>query len=532
MSQSWDILKDPTRGGALMSYLNKYFEFVPEQERTSAAIAYMASLDAVGEAYPAIAEAIVQELRDQRKYLKLIASENYSSLPVQLAMGNWMTDKYSEGYVAHRFYAGCDNVDTVEAAAVNWAKKIFGAEHAYVQPHSGVDANLVAFWAILCQRVQSKEVERLGKKTIDELTAEEYEKVRQLLVNQKVMGMALGSGGHLTHGYRHNISSKMMRSVSYEVDAVTGLIDYAALQAQVKQEKPLILIAGYSAYPRLIDFAKMREIADSVGAVLMVDMAHFAGLVVGKVMQGNYNPIPFAHMVTSTTHKTLRGPRGGMVLCCSEFKEMVDKGCPLVLGGPLPHVMAAKAIAFKEASTPEFSSYAHQIVVNAKALAASLMEKGVKVLTGGTDNHLLLIDAASSFQMNGRQAELLLREAHLTVNRNSIPRDPNGAWYTSGIRMGTPAMTTLGMGVEEMKEIGSIVYDLLSEAKPVMDEKTGAASKAKLDVAKSIMERSRARVSDLLQGFPLYPELLIDEDGSCERALKLEAGVKRAIKRK
>jgi len=492
-----------------MSYLKKYFLKVAENARTSAAIACMASLDAVGEVYPLIAESIVQELKDQRKYLKLIASENYSSLPVQLAMGNWLTDKYSEGYAGHRFYAGCENVDVIEAAAVDWAKKIFVAEHAYVQPHSGADANLVAFWAILSQRIQSKEIERLGKKTVDELSAEDYESVRQLLVNQKVMGMALGSGGHLTHGYRHNVSSKMMQSVSYDVDSTTGLIDYAALQSQVRKEKPLILIAGYSAYPRLIDFAKMREIADSVGAVLMVDMAHFAGLVAGKVMQGNYNPIPFAHVVTSTTHKTLRGPRGGLVLCSHEFKEMVDKGCPLVLGGPLPHVMAAKAMAFKEASTPEFAKYAHNIVVNAKALAASLMEKGVKVLTAGTDNHLLLMDVASTFRVNGRQAELLLREAHLTVNRNSIPRDPNGPWYTSGVRMGTAAMTTLGMGPLEMKEIGSIVYDLLKEAQPVMDEKSGGTSKAKVKAEPSVIARAQARVAALLKGFPLYPELVI-----------------------
>lgn len=508
MSES--LLLEPKQKGATMSYLKKYFLKVAENQRTSAAIACMASIDAMAEAYPLISESIVQELKDQRKYLKLIASENYSSLPVQLAMGNWMTDKYSEGYVAHRFYAGCDNVDAIEKAAVDWAKKIFGAEHAYVQPHSGVDANLVAFWAILCQRVQSKEIDRLGKKTLDELTPEEYEQIRQLLVNQKVMGMALGSGGHLTHGYRHNISSKMMRSVSYEVDPRTGLIDYAALAQLVLKEKPLILVAGYSAYPRLIDFAKMREIADSVNAVLMVDMAHFAGLVAGGVMKGDYNPIPHAHIVTSTTHKTLRGPRGGLVLCTSEFKEMVDKGCPLVLGGPLPHVMAAKAIAFKEASTPEFERYAHQIVVNAKSLSASLMEKGVKVLTGGTDNHLLLMDVASTFQMNGRQAELLLRDAHLTVNRNSIPRDPNGAWYTSGVRMGTAAMTTLGMGASEMREIGSIVYDLLKGAEPFRDEKTGVASKAKIQVSKDLLTKSQERVAELLKGFPLYPEIVID----------------------
>ncbi len=493
-----------------MSYLKKYFAKVPEKERTAAAIAYMAALDAVHASFPKIADSIVQELKDQRSHLKLIASENYSSLPVQLAMGNLMTDKYSEGYPGHRFYAGCENVDAIEGEAADLAKKIFQAEHAYVQPHSGADANLVAFWAILVQKVQSKEIERLGKKSLDELTPEEYESVRQLLVNQKMMGMALGSGGHLTHGYRHNISSKIMKSVSYDVDPETGLIDYAALKKQVQKEKPLILIAGYSAYPRLIDFSIMREIADSVGAVFMVDMAHFAGLVAGKAMQGNYNPIPFAHVVTSTTHKTLRGPRGGLVLCKSEFKEAVDRGCPLVLGGPLPHVMAAKAVAFKEASSPEFSRYAHQIVENAKALAEGLIHNGARVLTGGTDNHLVLINIAASFGLTGRQAETLLAEANLTVNRNAIPRDANGPWYTSGVRLGTPAMTTLGMKPPQMKEIASIICDLLKEAKPAQDPKTGGPSRAKTEVPPQILHRSQERVADLLKGFPLYPELVID----------------------
>ncbi|HSX26101.1 MAG TPA: glycine hydroxymethyltransferase [Chlamydiales bacterium] len=493
-----------------MSYLTHYFAKVPEPKRTRAAIAYMAALDAVGHEFPQIADTIVKELRDQRSHLKLIASENFSSLPVQLAMGNLLTDKYSEGYTGHRFYAGCENVDTVEGYATELAKKIFGAEHAYVQPHSGADANLVAFWAILVHKIQSREIETLGKKTVDELTPEEYERVRKLLVSQKVMGMALGSGGHLTHGYRHNISSKIMQSVSYEVDAESGLLDYSALKAQVKKEKPLILIAGYSAYPRLIDFAKMREIADSVGAVLLVDMAHFAGLVAGKVMTGNYNPVAHAHIVTSTTHKTLRGPRGGLILCTQEFKEMVDKGCPLVLGGPLPHIMAAKAVAFKEASTPEFVQYAHQIVENSKALAEALIHHGVKVLTGGTDNHLLLMNVAETFGITGRQAEFLLREAKLTVNRNAIPRDVNGPWYTSGIRMGTPATTTLGMKQPEMKQIASIIYNLLLGAKPLKDEKTGLPSKAKAHVEPKVMQRAQAQVTELLKGFPLYPELVVD----------------------
>lgn len=495
-----------------MKYLKNYFKKIPENMRTSSAIAYAASLDSISAEDPEIARRIVQELRDQRSHLKLIASENFCSLPVQLAMGNLLTDKYSEGYAGHRFYAGCENIDVIEGRANDLAKELFQADHAYVQPHSGADANLVAFWSILVQRVQTKEVERLGKKTLDDLTPDEYEKVRQLLVNQKMMGLALGSGGHLTHGYRHNISSKIMQSSTYDVDPNTGLIDYSALAKQVKQEKPLILIAGYSAYPRLIDFAKMREIADSVNAVLLVDMAHFAGLVAGKVMQGNYNPIPFAHFVTSTTHKTLRGPRGGLVLCKQEFKDVVDKGCPLVLGGPLPHVMAAKALAFKEALRPEFSAYAHQVVTNAKALAEGLMDLGVRVLTGGTDNHLLVFDVASRFKLNGRQAESLFREASLTVNRNAIPFDVNGPWYTSGVRMGTPAITTLGMGVSQMKEIASIVVDLLKEAKPVIDEKTKNPSRSKAIVPIEVMQKARERVSNILKDFPLYPELSVDEN--------------------
>ena len=493
-----------------MPFLKNYFAKIPEKSRTSSAIAYMASLDAIFAHSPEIAQSIVQELKDQRSYLKLIASENFSSLPVQLAMGNLLTDKYSEGFPKHRFYAGCDNVDAIEERAVDLAKKIFGAEHAYVQPHSGADANLVAFWAILVQKIQSKEVEALGKKTVDELSPEEYERVRKLLVSQKVMGMDLGSGGHLTHGYRHNISSKIFQSVSYGVNEKTGLIDYKELEAKVMREKPLILIAGYSAYSRLIDFAKMRDIADRAGAVLMVDMAHFAGLVAGKVMKGNYNPVPFAHILTSTTHKTLRGPRGGLILCTAEYRDVVNKGCPIVLGGPLPHVMAAKEIAFQEAAQPEFSKYAFQIVENAQELASSLIELGAHLLTNGTDNHLLVIDVAKSFGLTGRQAETLLREAHLTVNRNMVPKDANGPWYTSGVRIGTPAITTLGMKGMQMKEIGSILFDLLKEARPTDDPKTGGASRAKVDVPPHVVQRARERVREVLSEFPLYPELVID----------------------
>ncbi|MBS0620244.1 MAG: glycine hydroxymethyltransferase [Verrucomicrobia bacterium] len=493
-----------------MSYLEKYFNKVPEGKRARSAIAFLAGLDHVHEAFPLIADRIVKELKDQRSHLKLIASENYCSAAVQLAMGNWLTDKYAEGVPFHRFYAGCENVDAIESAAVEGAKTLFGADHAYVQPHSGADANLVAFWAMLIYRVQNKEVERLGKKSIDEMTPEEYEKMRQLLMNQKVMGLSLNSGGHLTHGYRHNLSAKFMQSVPYEVDRESGLIDYKALSEQVKKEKPTILIAGYSAYPRLIDFAKMREIADSVGAFLMVDMAHFAGLVAGKVMKGNFDPIPHAHIVTSTTHKTLRGPRGGLVLCHGELKEVVDKGCPLVLGGPLPHVLAGKAIAFKEAHTPQFQQYAHHVVGNCRALAKHLAASGVRLTTGGTDNHLMVFDVTQTFGLTGRQAELALREARLTVNRNSLPFDLNGPWYTSGVRVGTAAMTTLGMGESEMEQIAGLIVDLLRHTKPAAAEKGEGVSRAKVEIDSKALARVHHGVASLLAAFPLYPEIVID----------------------
>ncbi|MBI2743943.1 MAG: glycine hydroxymethyltransferase [Chlamydiales bacterium] len=493
-----------------MSFLEKYFQRVPEKSRSSAAIAYMASLDQIKGEFPLITDKIIQELKDQRSYLKLIASENYSSYAVQLSMGNLLTDKYAEGYPHHRFYAGCDNVDSIEDAAIGEAKKLFGCDHAYVQPHSGADANMVAYWAILVQRVQNKELTALGKKSIDELSPQEYERVRQLLVGQKMMGLSLNSGGHLTHGYRHNISAKMMQAVTYDVDAKTGLIDYAALSEQVKREKPAILVAGYSAYPRLIDFAKMREIADSVGATFMVDMAHFAGLVAGKAMTGNFNPIPFAHVVTSTTHKTLRGPRGGLVLSTEEYREVIDKGCPIVLGGPLPHVLAAKAIAFKEANTPNFQNYAKQIIKNAQALAAHLSAKGVKVSTGGTDNHLMVFDVYSSFGLTGRQAELALREAHFTVNRNAVPFDKQGAWYTSGVRIGTPALTTLGMRESEMKQVAEMLVSLLQGTKPALSEKDGGVSRAKVNIDPGVLSKVKNQVSELLARFPLYPELVIE----------------------
>ncbi len=488
-----------------MAYLENYFNKISEKDRSKATIAYLAALDHINENNPLIVQKILQELKDQRSHLKLIASENYSSLAVQLAMGNLLTDKYAEGFPGRRFYAGCENVDAIEDLAVQELKTLFGCDHAYVQPHSGADANLVAYWAILIQKVQTKEVALLEKKSVDELSSEEYEKVRKALVNQKIMGLSLGSGGHLTHGYRHNISAKMMQSVSYDVDRTTGLIDYASLQEQVKKEKPLILVAGYSSYSRLINFAKMREIADSVGAVLLVDMAHFAGLVAGKAMQGEFNPIPFAHIVTSTTHKTLRGPRGGIVLCTDEFKDTVNKGCPIVLGGPLPHVIAAKAIAIKEAQTVEFQGYAKQIILNAKQLASSLSSRGVHIMTGGTDNHLLVFNVAQSFGLTGRQAEMALTRAFFTVNRNVIPFDSNGAWHASGIRIGTPALTTLGMKEKEMEEIADCIVTLLKSTRPLSSEK-GSAVDIDSKTLEGILERGR----NLLKKFPLYPELIID----------------------
>jgi glycine hydroxymethyltransferase len=490
------------------SRLQKYLAKHPTHSANLAAIAYLAALDHIESVAPHVTASILQELEDERSHLKLIASENFSSLAVQLAMGNLLTDKYAEGYAHHRFYAGCDNVDAIEESAQLELIKLFQCDHAYVQPHSGADANIVALWAILLQRIQNPAIEKLEKKTLDELTAEEYETIRQLLVNQKMMGMSLNSGGHLTHGYRHNISSKMLKAVLYDVDPKTELLNYSALAEQVKKEKPLILMAGYSAHPRRLNFAKLREIADSVGAVLFVDMAHFAGLVAGGVFTGDFNPIPYAQIVTSTTHKTLRGPRGGFVLCKQEFSESVNKGCPVVLGGPLPHVMAAKAVAFKEANTSDFKVYAQKIVENARSLAESFLEKGVRLVTGGTENHLLVLDV-SQFGLTGRHAETALRAAHITVNRNAIPFDAQGPWYTSGIRLGTPALTTLGMGKEEMKEIADIIISILTHTKPATIQKTGQPSKANCTTQPEILEAANRRVAQLLNRYPLYPEIEI-----------------------
>ncbi len=472
-------------------------------------IAYLASLQQIATVSTNVARSIVAELADQRDNLKMIASENFSSLAVQLAQSNLLTDKYAEGYPFHRFYAGCDNVDTVESLAASLAVEIFGADHAYMQPHSGADANLVAYWAILSARVQSPFMEKLERTDPSALSNAEWSELRSALGNQRLLGMNYYSGGHLTHGYRHNVSSRMFDAHYYDVERETGLLDYDTIRTRAQEVRPLILLAGYSAYPRHINFRVMREIADEVGAVFMVDMAHFSGLVAGGVFTGDNDPVAHADVVTSTTHKTLRGPRGGFVMCKMEFAEHVDKGCPMVLGGPLPHVIAAKAVAFQEVATEDFKNYARHIVENASTLAAALIAEDVQVLTGGTDNHLMLVNA-TPFGLTGRQAESAMRDANVTLNRNSLPFDGNGPWYTSGLRIGTPALTTLGMGPDEMAEIASIVKTVLSNTHPAEITKgrnAGTLSKARYRTDKSALQQARTQVAGLLAKFPVYPEL-------------------------
>ncbi len=467
--------------------------------------AYQQALEVIGSVEPRIAEATRAELADQRASLKLIASENYASPAVLLTMGTWLSDKYAEGTVGHRFYAGCQNVDTVESIAAEHARELFGAEYAYVQPHSGIDANLVAFWSILANRVETPALAKLGAKNVNELTEADWETLRAELGNQRLLGMSLDAGGHLTHGFRPNISGKMFHQQQYGTDPETGLLDYDAVRAKAREFKPLILVAGYSAYPRRVNFAKMREIADEVGAVLMVDMAHFAGLVAGKVFTGDENPVPHAQVVTTTTHKSLRGPRGGMVLATEEFAADVDRGCPMVLGGPLSHVMAAKAVALAEARTTEFQSYAQRVADNAQSLAEGFTKRGVRLITGGTDNHLVLADV-TSFGLTGRQAESALVDAGVVTNRNSIPADANGAWYTSGIRLGTPALTTRGFGAAEFDNVAAQIVDVLSNTTPGTT-KAGTPSKASYTIADGVADRVKAASAEMLDKHPLYPGL-------------------------
>ena len=475
----------------------------PASAASTASTAFNSALEVIRTVEPRVADAIAAEVTDQRASLKLIASENYASPAVLLAMGNWLSDKYAEGTVGRRFYAGCRNVDTVEALAAEHARELFGAAHAYVQPHSGIDANLVAFWAVLAQRVESPALERAGARHVNDLTEEDWAALRRELGDQRMLGMSLDAGGHLTHGFRPNISGKMFVQRSYGTDPGTGLLDYDAVRAAAREFRPLILMAGYSAYPRLVNFRIMREIADEVGATLMVDMAHFAGLVAGKVLTGDFDPVPHANIVTTTTHKSLRGPRGGMVLCDESLAEHVDRGCPMVLGGPLPNVMAAKAVALAEARRPEFRDYARQVVDNAAALAEGLLRRGATLVTGGTDNHLALIDV-TGYGLTGRQAEDALLEAGIVTNRNAVPRDPNGAWYTSGIRVGTPALTTRGLGTAEMDEVADLIHTVLTAAEPGTAP-GGGASKARYVLDGKVAEAVADRAADLLAGHPLYP---------------------------
>ncbi|MDX2849955.1 glycine hydroxymethyltransferase [Actinacidiphila glaucinigra] len=466
--------------------------------------AFRSAIEVIRGVEPRVADAIGQELEDQRDSLKLIASENYASPAVLLAMGNWFSDKYAEGTVGRRFYAGCRNVDTVEALAAEHAREVFGAQHAYVQPHSGIDANLVAFWAVLAARVEAPALERAGARQVNDLSEKDWARLRHELGDQRMLGMSLDAGGHLTHGFRPNISGKMFDQRSYGTDPATGLLDYEALRKTAREFRPLVIVAGYSAYPRLVNFRIMREIADEVGATLMVDMAHFAGLVAGKVLTGDFDPVPHAQIVTTTTHKSLRGPRGGMVLCDSSLAEQVDRGCPMVLGGPLPHVMAAKAVALAEARRPDFHGYAQRIVDNSRALAEGLLRRGATLVTGGTDNHLVLIDVESSYGLTGRQAEAALLDSGVVTNRNSIPQDPNGAWYTSGIRIGTPALTTRGLGTGEMDEIAGLIDRVLTATTAGVTS-AGKPSKAQHVLDAKVADEIAQRATDLLAGFPLYP---------------------------
>jgi glycine hydroxymethyltransferase len=473
---------------------------------TREADAYRAALDVIAAAEPTVADHIRGELHNQRSQLKLIASENYASPAVLLAMGNWFSDKYAEGTPAMRYYAGCEYVDKIETLAADHAKALFGADYAYVQPHSGIDANLVAFWSILAHRIEAPFLSKHETKSVNDLTPADWEELRQSFGNQRMLGLALDAGGHLTHGFRPNISGKMFDQRSYTVDRETEMLDYDEIARIAREFKPLVLVGGYSAYPRAVNFAKMREIADEVGATFMVDMAHFAGLVAGKVFTGDFDPIPHAHIVTTTTHKSLRGPRGGMVLTNeADMVEFIDKGCPMVLGGPLANVMAAKAVAFSEARKPDFQTYAHQVRDNAASLAEGIAKRGGRIVSGGTDNHLCLVDV-TSFGLTGRQAESALESSGVIVNRNSIPFDVNGAWYTSGIRLGTPALTTIGMDESDLDQVADIICGVLKATAPTTTA-AGATSKAKFTLDESIRDATRARSAELLAANPLYPEI-------------------------
>lgn len=404
---------------------------------------------------PDVAEAIYNETKRQATKLELIASENFVSETVLEAQGSVLTNKYAEGYPGRRYYGGCEYVDVVERLAIERAKLLFGAEHANVQPHSGTQANMAVFFSLLQP-------------------------------GDTFMGMSLACGGHLSHGHPLNFSGKYFKVIPYGVTRETETIDYDEVRTLALEHKPKMIIAGASAYPRIIDFEKFKKIADEIGAYFVVDMAHIAGLVAAGL---HPTPVPFADFVTTTTHKTLRGPRSGLVLMKEKFKKELDRNLfPGLQGGPLMHVIAAKAVAFKEAMTPEFKEYQKQVILNAKALAASLEKEGARIVSGGTDNHLMLVDL-TSLGITGKTAETSLDKAGITVNKNTIPFDPNPPLVTSGIRLGTPALTTRGMKDKDMEKIAKLIITVLKSPEDEL-----AAAKVKKEV------------ENLCGNFPLYSE--------------------------
>jgi len=405
---------------------------------------------------PDIYNAIRAEVHRQNENIELIASENFTSLPVLEAMGSVLTNKYAEGYPAKRWYGGCENVDVVEQLAIDRAKQLFGAEHANVQPHSGTSANIAVFMALLEP-------------------------------GDKILGMDLTHGGHLSHGHKMNYSGKFYTIIPYGVSPKDERIDYDALEQLAKEHKPKMILLGASAYPRIIDFERGRKIADQVGALLMVDMAHFAGLVA----TGHHpSPVPYADVVTTTTHKTLRGPRAGLILCKEKYAKAIDSAVfPGIQGGPLMHVIAAKAVALKEAMSPEFKDYSGQIVRNAKVLANAMAARGWRIVSGGTDNHLMLVDVTVK-GFNGKQVQELLDKVKITVNKNMIPFDKESPFKGSGVRLGTPAVTTRGMKEKEMELIAELIDETL-----------------KAPEAEENLVSVLSRVETLTQKFPLYPEL-------------------------
>ncbi|RJY50114.1 serine hydroxymethyltransferase [Veillonella atypica] len=405
---------------------------------------------------PNVKAVIDQELMRQRDKLEMIASENIVSQAVMEAQGSVLTNKYAEGYPGKRYYGGCEHVDVVETLAIERAKRLFGAEHANVQPHSGSQANFAVYFAMLKP-------------------------------GDTIVGMNLSHGGHLTHGSPVNVSGTYFNVVPYGVNAETQQIDYDEFRKIVLEAKPKLIIAGGSAYSRQIDFKKMADVAHEVGAIFMVDMAHFAGLVAAGL---HPNPVEYADIVTTTTHKTLRGPRGGMILCKEEYAKAIDKAVfPGIQGGPLMHVIAAKAVALGEALQPEFKVYAEQVIKNAKVLAAELMAKGLTIVSGGTDTHVMLVDVRNT-GLTGKEAEHLLDEIGITANKNTIPFDPASPFVTSGVRLGTPALTTRGLKEDDMKEIADIIATVLQNPEDTAEHQ---------DAAK--------RVAALCEKYPLYPNL-------------------------